>query len=520
MTAVYLSSFITRDSLEAFSNALEAGFNTALNAGVQKRIKAADWIRENSVSYFHEIQTAFNFANAGFLLHSGYTLITELKNRYNITLYATGAHSALINKMLLGSTIIPVAIGIIALDKWNTRNFPQEENLELEKEEQVTIRCDEDGTTNPEGEYQKEEPLLRKFTLKIGHNYSGSQMLSQFLKVAGTVMNLATAFFSKNPYLLAFSIAASIYNYHQNTQIKWIYFSRSFPFSLDNVPEAQKLNTTYHMLMLPPGKAQADDKCSVCLSSLTEGDSTEQMAFCTKHIFHKDCLSEIPKNQSEKLEKIYSLVKNSNIDRDKENYDFYIHESKLPCCPTCRDIPLANYVEMSVTEADIRTGKNRDVTGTVHVTRTVNPYRAPLQRFYAAYNVIEAGAAYLSTYPELRDTIFKVSGYVDFINLAGLAITGYNLYHTINDKYNPRFLDDSGRMNPKYNASFETYLSVGLIAGGVLTLIGLTYVSPYVLPVSRIIASMALYHFSEEKKANGISIAAQTATLLSNIKAA
>lgn len=303
-------------------NGLEAGFYAALNGGTHHTFRAVNWIREASVARFQNLQTLFHVINLGVVLLAGGQLLLEIQKRFS-------ARPA--NGLVLGLfASIPVALGVIGVvsaSVYLLNRFLSDVSQPSDKIGQVDVSEQRDS----------------------------SQKVAQVLQIAKIVISVALLVFSKNKLWLVFSIATEGYSLFQNKALKWMTFSRSFPFVSRNpkVPVTQ-LKATYKVLGFPFDQiAASQDKCAICL------DDTEDvnMSFCANHLFHKDCVADLVVAKSDSFVNNPAITKtetrhyiNLTYTHSTYGYKIDVSQNNFPACPICRDIPLQNECEIEVTD--------------------------------------------------------------------------------------------------------------------------------------------------------------------------
>lgn len=506
------NAFVSQLSWEnttAVANTLEAAFYASLRGGMVQGGRVVNWMRETSIGYVDEIQTIFNLANIGLIARSTIGLLNKVDKGYDFSIKSLVALSTVVSATLF--------LGKKAVD-W----------LAIPLAEPHTLTTQE--TVNH---------VQITHTSHIAEKFSLQQRIAKVLHVAKIALNLVQTCFVKAEFCSVVSLAMSSYSLWKNNQLKWITFTRPFPWNSNNprVPVTE-LKPTYHMLGLPPNATLAKEKCAVCLNE----NLPEVVTFCANHAFCTSCIESAIHEKSRAFANVNNITKNSthhyrnNVYQGTAHaYSITIDPEHLPVCSLCRTVPLQNTLSMEVTDA--HHGKfNADVT----IGEPPADRQYIFEKLYAVYNTAQAGLAFLQTYPELAGTIYKIQNFMLVTDLGGYALTVFYLFNRVSAKFN---LQNSTTFKTVFIAALSLvgvaswyamlqinlYLKPVIILNDVLKHIGLSADVLKILSVSfngpmmhkmmqallinRIVASAALMFFSQQRKTSLLNITTQLASL-------
>lgn len=505
---------VSWEGVFAALNAMEAGFYGSLRGGVQSTGRVVNWMRETSIAYIQTIQILFNLVNTSIVLYSAKKLLEEVQVKFS---------ASDISKNAMPGMFASVPIALATGAALTTAVFLIHRLYSPSLHSKQTV-----------GQVNVDEAL------------SFQQQAAKVLHISKLVLNVALACFAKNRMWLALSIAATGYSLYKNMQIKWMTFSRVFPYQSQNpqVPITQ-LKADYHVLALPPGATALQEKCAIC----QDDDEQVDAAFCANHVFHRNCVADLSCSKSDSFLNNPKITKiatehytNGVYTHTSHSYSISVSQDNFPSCPICRDIPLQNDCDIEVTD-----GMHGKFDASVTIERPPVDRQYLFENLYAIYSVAQAGLAYLQTYHELAGAIFKIQKVMLITDVIGYAATAYYLYNKVNEKFNPQ---DSISFKVATVAAFtaaavlsyfavlkvNAYLRSSLvlkeilaqlnISPDILKTIDISWNSPLshqlmqVLYINRMVSIAALSFFSEQRKTNLLSAAAQLASFagVSNLK--
>ena len=504
-----IGSQVSLESCMAVANGFEAGFYAMLRGGSQTTSKFVNWIRETSVMHVYRIQLLFNLINTGLIVVAAKKLLEEAQNKFAATEIDSNESSGMFAS-------IPVALGVtstVALAVYLIHRF-------LSK---------------------PAEPSQTVGQVEISETTNFQQKVAKVLQITKLVITLALAFFTKNPVLLALSAGAAAYSLYKNMDIKWMTFSRTFPYWSNNpqVPVTQ-LKATYNVLALPLDEQVVSETCEIC----QDRDEQVDMAFCTHHVFHRACVADLAVSKSDSFidnPKILKTAtdhynKNGFYTHTSHDYSISVSEDNFPACPVCQEIPFHNGCEIEVTDA---VHGHFDASVTIERPPTNRQYL--FENLYAIYNVAQAALAYLQTYSELAGAIFTIQKVMVIFDVIGYAMTAYYLYKNLNEKFNAQdklwiklaivaslvaFAAVSYFAVLQINAYLKSAVVLKELLGqldlspDMLNLIEIDWKGPLshqlmqTLYVNRIVSYVALSFFSDQWKTNLLSVAAQLGSFI------
>lgn len=394
-----LGAKTTLETVSAASSLCEGAFYASVRANSGESHKIVKWIRETAVSRIHEIQLLFNVANALFILQSAEKFITEVQDRFQfsiVDLAAAWTYNALPLIVVIGTAF---AIGKLAIILFSKPSAAAE-----------TIG-----------------------DVTISKGASTQQEIAKALHVTKLVLTIGLSCLAKNRFWFVVGLLGSGYNLLKNANIEWLQFSRKF-----DIPDHDTISggtVTYNMLALDPEDSGSDETCAICQ------DSNVDTAFCVNHLFCKQCISKTVVTNSE------HFMNDSNIERwvtteehdpagliTSTRYDYFakIPEENLAPCPLCRTFPMQNDISLLISDTALKSGSKY---AHVSIERTSEDDPALFEKLYSAYNIVQAGLAYLQQYPELAAPIFTLQKVMMVTDLIGLAGTVDQLQKNVQRKW-------------------------------------------------------------------------------------
>ena len=306
----------------AVVNGLEAGFYAMLRGRSQRGFVVVNWIRETSVAHVYRIQLLFNLINTGFILVAANKLLEEAQKKFAWT-EIDPRHAPDI------FASIPVALGVIFSVTFAVRFFDR-------------------LLSKPA------EPSQTVGQVEISETMSDQQEIAKVLLITKLVITFALAFFTRNYVLLALTAGSAAFSLYKNMEIKWMKFSRTFPYWSRNpqVPVTQ-LKATFNVLALPLDEETVDATCEIC----HDQDEQADMAFCVHHVFHRTCISDLAVSKSDSFTNNPKILKTSTDHyrnglhtRTSHEYSITVSEDNFLACPVCKEIPYHNNCDIEVTD--------------------------------------------------------------------------------------------------------------------------------------------------------------------------
>ena len=503
-----LGAHVSLESCMAVANGAEAGFYALLRGGSQTTSKLVNWIRETSVAHVYRIQLVFNLVNTCFILVAAKKLLEEAQKKFSASEIDPSKSPGIFAS-------IPVALGVtstVALAVYLIHRF-------LSK---------------------PAEPSQTVGQVEISETFNVQQKIAKVLQITKLVITFALAFFTKNRVLLILSAGSAAYSLYKNMDIKWMTFSRTFPFWSNNpqVPVTQ-LKATYNVLALPLDEGVAEETCEIC----QDRDEQVDMAFCAHHVFHRACVADLAVSKSDSFINNPKILKtatdnyhNGHYTHTSHDYSITVSEDNFPACPVCQEIPYHNGCDIEVTDA---VHGHFDASVTIERPPTNRQYL--FENLYAIYNVAQAALAYLQTYSELAGAIFTIQKVMVIFDVIGYALTAYYLYKNLNEKFNAQ---DKLWIKMAIVASLVAFAAVSYFAvlqinaylksavvlkdllrqldlsPDILSTIEIDWKGPLsrqlmqTLYVNRIVSLVALSFFSDQWKTNLLSVAAQLGSFI------
>ncbi|MBA3958137.1 MAG: hypothetical protein H0X51_07080 [Parachlamydiaceae bacterium] len=501
----YLGSKVTPDNALLAAAGTESFYysNVKANALDEKSFFRADkvvkWIRETAVAHINTIQTLFNLINFSAICYLAYKLTEEIQ-KYNFTAVVWLSTTFFETFPVIIVAGLAFGIGGYINHRYKKSLPPAEERTNG----QVTIT----------------------------EGIHGKQTFSRYLHITKSVVTFTMLFFAKNRFGLVLGLIGSGYSFFKNENIKWINFSRTWDINNGTVRDAK---VTYHMLKLSPSDPSTDD-CAICLSN----EPQLEMAFCTSHLFHTNCIGMNVEANSHKLlnnarfTRVRTETNNNGSRSVSYHYDVTLEGNNLPACPTCRAIPQQNGCSVEVFDWEHMK--------TYYTKASINRgHPSKFESFYAAYNVFQASLTYLQKYPELAAGIYKIQKLMLVTDAIGLVWSAGLLIQRCVEKFCPA---DSSRSK---KCLFVLAVIIGIVATSALSYFVILQLNAYLksavilkdllqkLPIpaeslkgvsvdwttpssfqmiqtlflSRIIVSVALACFSKNRRTNLVSAVAQ-----------
>lgn len=505
--ALYVADQCSWMGALAGASTVESGFFASLKGGDLNAHKAIKWIRETAISRVTEIQVLFDAINFGAICYFSYRLAEELKDRYAFAILVK------VGPWFAGTAIA----AIVMIGTY------------------IAFRLTE----------KKDSSNSNELTIDKKSNRN-------FVQTSKLVINAALFVFAKNRFALGIGLAASAYSHFKNSKINWLAFTRKFPITLFNQYNqrtANRLDITYNMLAVPVDKSHSNEDCPVCMDN-----TAEKVSFCANHVICTNCIKKIVTDKTDNLADNLKYVRqetqhfrDGRYTHSTWHYDIDMPLKNLPACPECRDAPVHNKVTGSVN--DLQHG---NVPGVFKTPRPPVDRQHLFERFYAAYNIVQAGFTYLQTYPELAASIFTIQKIFAVTDLLMLGTTCLYLMSRVYKK-----LDMTKRSTKQKRLFGVAAVTVGVAAVALSYLVVLQInaylksavvlkdvlsklkVSPDLLKnitvnwanpkvqvflqclyINRIMATVALSFFSKQRALNLLSAAAQVFSLggLSSLK--
>jgi len=486
--------------LIAASSTLEGVFYNALRVGGDRVFRAVTWIRTHSIENINTIQTIFNIINVGAIFFYAKELLVGL-SKTRLFSWINLSSSLLIGGLQLTAlSLIALAIGKLCT-RWISPAL-------------------------------RPKQLISNVT--VTEKKSSPQWAAKQLHETKLVLNVALAFFATNRFWFIVSLAGSTYSLLKNAKLKWLTFSQIIPGrAIRGTLPIERIKATYNTLAIDPEQVINPDPCTICLDDEIPNDT----AFCTNHVFHRDCIAEHVARGSTNLLRNASILRtatrhytNGAYSGTTHSYSATIPQENLPSCPNCREIPRQNEVDLEILDSEARTHYTR-----AHIKGRSS--RQPLfEKLLAGYSIVQAGLSYLQKYPELAATIYTVQKVFILIDVVALSMTAYYLYLCAKKK-----IVVSNNNEWKFNlgalviavatisfsyiitSQLHLYLKsasklkdlLGGISPEILKNIDINWAAPkalktmQMLSLNRMIATLALSLFSEQRYTHLISAAAQ-----------
>lgn len=421
-----LGSQFTPEAVSATSSTFEGGFYASLRAGSAQSSRIVKWIRESTVSRIHEIQTVFNAVNTLIVVYYANKFVGEIQNRFQfsvVDLTSTWTFSTLSGVLVkVTAFTLPVvlatgtafAVGMLFMDRFF-----------------------KDPATN-----------------EISEKMTSQQGIAELLHVTKLVLNIGLACMAKNRFCFLVGLVGSGYSLLKNSSIQWLQLPRQFRIQSSDLPDTRGATITYKMLALEPEASMMDESCVICLDKQTD------MVFCANHVFHKQCIKQLVATKSEDSMKGWQITRcittNKQTGAKKCSYSITVPEQNLISCPLCRDLPLQNNCDIVIHDS---TFGNRQADVTIQRQKD---NQSLFEKFYTAYNIVQASVAYLQKYPELAAGIYTIQQVMLAADIFGLLATAHYLQKRVKEKLNISAESLSEAMYPI--AAVATFVAVGALS--------------------------------------------------------
>lgn len=507
--AIYIGAQITPERVIAASATAEALFYGCLKIGPSEEQKSIKWMRATAVTNIHRFQIAFNVINTFATFFYATQLYKKVNPKFKISALILNPHNQV--NLRIGITLLALltigGIFILSPKKANTKREPN----------QV---------------HQSEGQDLKQHIAKVLH-------------VTKLILNRICIWYSQDRLAQNIDLIGTGYSFLQNLQVKWLKFDRLYT-NLNGQSHVQSVQATYHML-IRPSKEKIDDTTKECAICKEPGNVDTPM--CVNHVFHQACIGEWIKEKSKDFlnESTYNLTETKYYNNNNHISTSYackikLEEKNLQICPECRDAPEQNHVDVIV--KDRRYGKVYGVAF-IECKESDSP---TFTNFYAAYTFAQAGLVYLQRFPHLGPPIYKIQQIMVVTDIVFLLNATFNLKDKLVKKWEVDLKKLKNQLGvlatltasiavswfatKQINRSMESALILkDLINKLPITPENLKGISAHweapfshrllqCLYVNRIITSLALAYFSNQRSAHLISLAAQTLSLagLSNMK--
>ncbi len=450
-TVTYLASQITAEGLIAASSALEAGFYGSLKLNSTDDYKAVKWIRKFAVEHIRAIQTLFNTVNAAASLYYAKRLLTLAETRFN---FSASAIISLPFKLLLKHPYL-AGPSILAASAVLTGGLLLYFRLTRTPEKEI-----------PPGQ------------IVVSEGKSTAQQFAKFFHTTKLVCNCVLLALSKGSPAQTVDLPGTLYSILQNSQIKWIHFTQiqkcPRPVDVDLNGYIQKIKATYNMLQLPANpKIDNSEGCGICY----ESNRVLESALCANHIFCRSCLEAEVKNKNKTIldGARYTLFETKHYTNNAPTHTTYsyqstLQEGQMPRCPLLCEIPLQNYCDLSITNSTRGTlTTHPDVEGDVS-KKSHKQSAQLLAQLSATYSIVQAGLAYLQTYPQLAASIYKIQCVMGVVDCFALLGTGIALSTRVTKKWG---------VNLKKSMSARIGLIAAVIGTGAISHFSMLQINAY-----------------------------------------
>ncbi len=516
---LFLGSQVTPERVIAGTAALEALFYGCLKVNPNQEPAIVHWMRDTTAEYIREVQTLFNLVNAAASLYYAKRFLESANSRFYF--------AATLPQNL--TRHLPLALATASIGALILHNF-------------LSHSCLKNPEPKP-GDVLTSESTYR------------TQTLAKTLHTTKLILNAAWGVFSRDRMAQVFDLLQTGYSYAQNLKVNWLKYSwvgdTDKPEFTGNGIEA--VFVTYSFLRRPVNDPPVDE-CGSCFEDAIKKD----VAWCSNHLSHLECVKKTlasPTRTGRILNKSrFQAIRTSyHPSAPLLGYRVTLNPENVQNCPTCRRIPPASSYDIQV--------KNK--TGIFESTAAIGETDPALlqskahaekmdmliENLVAAYSIVQVGLAYLQTYPQLAGTIYKIQSAMILIDLCSLFAVGVTLKKRVASKW------EEGFQNPLMNKilfpaavtmtfAFSYFAVFQLNAYSKSTLILKDLVSKLLinpdplktlsaewtspishtllqsLYMSRVIGSLALACFTENRRANIVSAVAQLLSLagLSSLK--
>lgn len=255
-----------------------------------------------------------------------------------------------------------------------------------------------------------------------------SQLLAQQLYCARIMLNIALCCLSNHPDPSLLSLTAQLYSSFKLYQLKWLNFTRIFPFQGICVDQ---IEVSYRCLLKPVSNPSEVETCPICLNETV----TPESYFCSYSAYHDKCIVSsiiFPKSDHFKnIKEIQRNVKKSPTDPTL-SYEAFLKQDKLASCPfRCLErYPFHGYFDVKVRE---RSKKNFNAA--VHIIHSEFTPQPVLPQFLEGlnlvYNTFQAGLVTLQQlHPELASQILPAQRIMLIADAVALVRDSIRLYQT------------------------------------------------------------------------------------------
>ncbi len=519
----WVSDLCSVPAVMAISSSVEGFFYANVDGVSEKTPKAVKWIRGNCVAHIHKIQMVFNFINTSFIFYNAHNLVKEI---YTPMAENTGFiyFASLASGIPLKNVDFYLIVALVVGGAFSCAFIMNG----LNKEKSISITNGALGISN--------KPRL-------------AQTISKYVLTTKLVLDIASFIFKDNKIAFTLGMIASGYNLLKNSQIEWYNYSRAY-YHIANGFQDNMILFTYNMLQLNAlNHVETGKQCCLCCS-----ENTNQL-YCINHSLHSQCIEKFIKSKGDEFGNFEDIRRLETPHYNQHGhytyksyaYEIRMKESIVPFCPECNINPLQNHFEVKYSDKQLNKTFDANITFTDPKKRDKS--EQPFDRLYAAYNIVQAGLTYLQNYPELAGTLYKVQEFMIVLDCVGLYISCGSLLEKIKKKYavdksnSKRFYKIALVSGGAFTAlsclavwKLNSFLASSIDLNDVISKMNLPrnflkdldvqWASPWskylmqTVLIHRIAVNLGLACFLENRDANLISAAAQSATLfkISNLR--
>lgn len=386
------ASKIPSESLSLPCFLLEAGFYASLSLTTSN--ERLNKVRHFCISHFHNIQSFFLVANAGFLVIQVKKIVEILSSNTSLTSMSSpkkiGYYFII---AIISSTVISLLVGTL---------LPK---------------------------FQKPLTTRNEGGMFVSNSQHSIIKYSRVVHLVNLIANGGLLFLERNYFWLVIKSIPLLFSNFKAAKLTYSNYSMKFDYNPPRVGENFQYNAAninYSLLHIP-NTTSIDQTCTICL------EPSPNVSFCGVHKFHDQdgCLSTYIKDKIEKIASTWKAIRTkTHSSKDGTTYDYCIEVPKtsMPSCPECRALPQKNQLQVRLFDVE----RHSEFGTFIEINDLEETSKQPLfEKIFAIYNVIQAGLSYLLKFSELASLVFRMQKVMMITDLISLGFLQCYLFKNL-----------------------------------------------------------------------------------------